>query len=244
MRVFFFFARNLIFAAGELRKTDHKLLYLRFSDRALLGGGHGDVGAWVLGTAQFPVCHPGQNCPRAIASSKGTVTMEGEQGLQGQRENVPLSSQKGREMRNKAGSSSVSSVQHKICFSCSPRVLLALMGSPQKKILMLIQHCQTLGPSARLSAKGTNLSPVALGAVKPPQATRVASTPEPHSPGAHVSPAGIYGAQPCLGEASQGTGWGGDSWLRGWKSQPGTSCLLQEHVCTIFWRSQLLKRGK
>lgn len=99
----------------------------------MLGGGHGDVGARVLGTAQSPMCHPGQNCPRAIASSKGTVTMEGEQGLQGQRENVPLSSQKGREMRNKAGSSSVSNVQHKICFSCSPRVLLALLGSPQKR---------------------------------------------------------------------------------------------------------------
>lgn len=132
MRVFFF-ARNLIFAAGELRETDPKLLHLRFGDRALLGGGHGEVGARVLGTTQSPVCHPGQNCPRAIASSRGTVTMEGEQGLQGQRENVPLSSQKGREMRNKAGSSSVSNVQHKICFSCSPRVLLALLESPQKR---------------------------------------------------------------------------------------------------------------
>lgn len=65
-------------------------------------------------------------------------------------------------------------------------------GAPKKETLMLIQCCQTLGPSAKLSAKGTKLSPVASGAAKPPQATRVASTPEPHSPGAHVSPAGIY----------------------------------------------------
>lgn len=151
---------------------------------------------------------------------------------------------KGEKLRNKAGSSSVSNVQHKICFSCSPRVLLTLLGSPQKRDPHANSALPNPGPFCQAVCQGNQPVTGGFWCSETPPGHQSGIQPEPHSPGAHVSPAGIYGAQPRLGEASQGTGWGGDSWLRGWKSQPGTSCLLQEHVCTIFWRSQLLKRGK